>query len=115
MCPVNAQRTLSSRELEIERRAVGQSPCGASQPLAHTLSCSLHDLGKHRLVARTSMRGSVAEKRPWLFVRDMMQGERFAHTDALGDDLRVERLVATQRKELVSRPRDTLACTRVSR
>jgi hypothetical protein len=43
----------------------------------------------------------------------MMQGERFAHTDALGDDLRVERLVATQHKELVSRPRDTLACTRM--
>jgi hypothetical protein len=69
MRPVNAQRTLSSGELEIvERRAVGQPPCGASQPLAHTLSCTLHDLGEHRLVARTSMRGSVAEKRPWLFV-----------------------------------------------
>jgi hypothetical protein len=47
-----------------------------------------------------------------------MQERRFAYTDPpdpLGDDLRVERLVATQRKKLVGRPRDTLACTRVSR
>jgi hypothetical protein len=45
-----------------------------------------------------------------------MQERRFAYTDPpdpLGDDLRVERLVATQRKKLVGRPRDTLACTRM--